>query len=101
MMNTMDYNEMSNVELATLSRKYSKILETTCHSENAWKDAYKEYSTINAILDERYRAENEYDFKRFYNEHISGRDWEEIDPEAWDYYSDWHKDMYGFRPRHT
>jgi hypothetical protein len=24
---------------------------------------------------------------------------EEIDPKAWDFYSDWHKDMYGYRPR--
>ena len=26
---------------------------------------------------------------------------EEIDCDRWDWYSDWHKDVFGFRPRQT
>lgn len=65
---------------------------------NAWDEAYKEYGRLNAVLDDRYRAENQAEFDAFYAEHIEGKTWEEIDPEDWEYYSDWHKDMYGFRP---
>ena len=67
---------------------------------NVWDIAYKEYGRLNAVLDERYREENQTAFDAFYAEHIEGKSWEEIEPETWDCYSDWHKDMYGFRPKH-
>lgn len=64
-----------------------------------WKDAYEEYSILNGILDEIYREENQEAFDKFVDEHIRGKKWEEIDPDDFQFYSDWHKDMYGFRPR--
>lgn len=48
--------------------------------------------------EERYRRENEPKIRAFFAEHIEGREWRCIDPEAWEFYSDWHKDVFGFRP---
>ena len=64
-----------------------------------WKDTYEEYCILNSILDDLYREENQEAFDKFVDEHIRGKEWEEIDPDDWGFYSDWHKDMYGFRPR--
>ena len=79
-------------------RELSDILNGDPCSD-AWDAAYAEYGELNAVLDERYRADNQSAFDAFYAEHIEGKSWEEIDPEAWGFYSDWHKDMYGFRPK--
>jgi hypothetical protein len=29
---------------------------------------------------------------------IEGKSFDEIDPNCWDFYSDWHKDVFGYRP---
>ena len=68
--------------------------------DDNWSETYSEYSKLSSVLDERYREENQEKFDAFYAEHIEGKSWDEIDPEDWGFYSDWHKDMYGFRPRH-
>lgn len=90
---------MSTEEIRRRVDKVSNILDGDPCSD-AWDEAYKEYGRLNAVLDERYREENQSAFDAFYAEHIKGKSWEEIDPEDWSYYSDWHKDMYGFRPKH-
>lgn len=51
-----------------------------------------------AAEEERYRRENEPRIREFFAKHIEGKTWEEIDPQDWDFYSDWHKDVFGFRP---
>lgn len=95
-----NYNLMTNAELKNKIHELTNILDTVCPCDNAWDEAYREYSILNAILDERYREENQESFNKFYNEHIKGKTWEEIEPEDWSFYSDWHKDMYGYRPKH-
>lgn len=90
---------MSTNEIRQRIRELSFILEGDCTTD-AWDDAYKEYNKLNYILDERYREENQTAFDAFYAEHIKGKEWDEIDPEDWQFYSDWHKDMYGFRPHY-
>lgn len=94
-----NYEAMTNAEINKRIRELSDILDSY-PVEEVWEEAYKEYGRLNAILDERYREENQADFDAFYEKHIKGRTWEEIEDEAWSVYSDWHKDMYGFRPRH-
>ena len=89
---------MTTAEINNRIRELSNILDGDCTTK-AWDEAYKEYNTLTAILDERYREENQTSFDVFYTEHIEGKSWEEIDPEDWQFYSDWHKDMYGFRPK--
>lgn len=91
-----NYNTMSNTEINQRIRELTHILDGGI-GEN-WDEAYKEYMQLNAILDKRYREENQSAFDAFYAEHIEGKSWEEIDSDAWQTYSDWHKDMYGFRP---
>ena len=95
----MDYNQMSTEKINQRIRELTAILESPIDPE-AWHEYYREYNRLTDILDERYRAENQAAFDAFYAKHIEGKSWEEIDPEAWSFYSDWHKDMYGFRPRH-
>ena len=96
----MSYNTMTDAQINKRVKELTELLESPIDPE-AWSDYYKEYCRLNAILDERYRERNQASFDAFYEKHISGKSWEEIDPEAWSFYSDWHKDMYGFRPRHT
>jgi hypothetical protein len=46
----------------------------------------------------RYREENEPKIRQFFAEHFEGKTRKEIDPEYWGWYSDWHKDVFGYRP---
>jgi hypothetical protein len=66
-----------------------------------WDKNYDEYCLLNAILDDRYRKENMEAFEKFFFEHIYAKEWSEIDADILDSYSDWHKDMFGYRPRST
>ena len=66
-----------------------------------WDKNYDEYCMLNNILDERYREENIEAFEKFFFKHIYAKEWNEIEPEILDTYSDWHKDMFGYRPRST
>lgn len=92
-----NFNDMTNAEINHRINELSAILNGEINDD--WDKAYSEYSKLRAIQDERYRAENQTAFDVFYEKHIKGRSWEEIDQEAWNTYSDWHKDMYGYRPR--
>lgn len=94
----MNFATMTTADLNARVRLLDDVLMGDCTTE-VWENAYKERCKITAILDERYRAENQSAFDAFYAKHIEGKSWEEIDPEAWSFYSDWHKDMYGFRPK--
>jgi hypothetical protein len=90
---------MTNAEINSRIRELDYILMGDC-ANDAWEVAYQERNKLTSVLDERYREENQDAFDSFYAKHIKGKSWEEINPEAWSFYSDWHKDMYGFRPRH-
>lgn len=89
---------MTTEDIKSRVRELSYVLDA-CVSGDDWDRAYTEYGRLNAVLDERYREENQAEFDAFYEKHIKGKQWEEIDPDAWQCYSDWHKDMYGFRPK--
>jgi hypothetical protein len=95
----MNYNEMTDKELSARRKKLGDMLEMMNPCDNDWDDIYGEYFAIVAIQDERYREANQEDFDAFYEKNIKGKRWEEIDPDLWCFYSDWHKDMYGYRPR--
>ena len=95
----MNYNNMTDAEINVRMRELSNILEGDC-TKSAWDKAYNEYFYLKAVQDERYRKRNQNAFDAFYEKFIKGKTWEEIDPEAWSFYSDWHKDMYGYRPKY-
>ena len=94
----MNFATMTTSAINSRIRELSNILDTVPPCEDAWDAAYSEYKKLSAVLDERYREEHQAEFDAFYEKHIKGKKWEDIDPDAWDCYSDWHKDMYGFRP---
>ena len=56
-----------------------------------------------AAEEERYRRENEPKIREYFSKYFEGKTWEEIGNdeeliERWDWYSDWHKDVFGYRP---
>lgn len=93
-----NYRAMTNEEINGRIRELSNILDGDCTSD-AWGDAYNEYFKLTEIMNERYREQNQAGFEQFYKANIEGRTWDEIDPDTWGFYSDWHKDMYGYRPK--
>lgn len=93
-----NYKNMSDKELSSRQDELAEILEWG--TSEKWDEVYNEYCKIQIILDERYRERNQDSFDAFYKEHIEGKTREEIDPDDWGFYSDWHKDMYGYRPKH-
>lgn len=48
--------------------------------------------------DARYREMNEPIIRQLFAEKFEGKTWDEIDPEDWQWYSDYHKDVFGYRP---
>ena len=97
----MKYEEMLAMTDAELSARISELSkELYFATGDEWHKLHLEYVNLTDVLDERYRERNQAEFDAFYAKHIDGKSWEEIEPEAWDFYSDWHKDMYGFRPHH-
>lgn len=97
----MTYEAMTAMTNAEISARISELSNALYFATgNEWDELYKEYVNLTDIIDERYREQNQAEFDAFYDRHIKGKSWEEIDPKAWQCYSDWHKDMYGFRPKH-
>lgn len=85
-----DYNDRSydfSFSFSELSNLVEKTWETDFH--DLVYDVYKQVSTAEHIA---YRNYAEADFL----EYASHKDEPNFD---WDFYSDWHKDIYGFRPR--
>lgn len=95
----MNCNTMTNEEIKSEMRRLGNMLELMNPCDNDWDITYKKYFFLNSIMDERYREENQEQFDAFYEKNIKGKNWSEIDDETWGFYSDWHKDMFGYRPR--
>ena len=84
-MSKAERNDLYNV----LSNKLDEVAYSDDRSE--WDETYEQYNLLNSIEDEIYREEN-YEKFREYEKKMGEPDFD------WDYYSDWHKDMYGYRP---
>lgn len=95
-----DILKMSRDERKALMQKVTAVLD--CGGEvdgyNIWNAAYATFSALSEISDNEYYEENIDKFNAWVKEHISGKSYEEIDPDTWSFYSDWHKDMFGVRP---
>lgn len=77
----MNFATATTADLNDRVRLLDDVLMGDCTTD-AWDRAYKERCKITAILDERYREENQAAFDAFYKKHIEGKSWEEIDSEA-------------------
>ena len=95
-----DIMKMSREDRNALMQKVTAVLDCNGYigAYNIWDAAYTTYSTLTAILDNEFYEENIDKFNAWVKEHISGKSYEEIDPHTWDFYSDWHKDIFGVRP---
>ena len=62
---------------------------------------YDEWADLCATEREEYRERALPEITKYFEEHIKGKKWEDINPDTLDFYSDWHKDVFGFRPRQT
>lgn len=89
--------KLSDKEINQRLNELSKLLDM----DTDWDKNYDEYCMLNAISNERYREENIEKFEQFFYKNIHCKEWEDINDETWDCYSDWHKDMFGYRPKST
>ena len=62
---------------------------------------YDEWADLCATEHEEYRERELPEITKYFEQYIKGKSWEELDRDRWDWYSDWHKDVFGFRPRQT
>lgn len=89
---------MTHAELQEL-KTLSRALDTIHPSTKEWDEAYDRYCELCAKEQAEYRAENIDKLKAYYDKYIAGKTWDEIDAEDWGFYSDYHKDVFGYRPR--
>ena len=92
------HKEMTKFEEKEI-RILSELLDTTPSGTELWDTAYFRYCELSAKQHREYRANNSDKLKAFYDEHIANKAWDDIDPEAWNWYSDYHKDVFGYRPK--
>lgn len=88
------FNRLDSLEYD--SKEYSDVYHTIKaiidkhHCDDEWDSLYWE---LNAYEDKRYYDYAIADFRE-YAKHKGEPDFD------WNYYSDWHKDIYGFRPHY-
>lgn len=62
---------------------------------------YDEWVTLDNMEHAEYAQEQLPELECYFNTYIKGRSISEIEPERWDFYSDWHKDVFRVRPHQT
>lgn len=87
-----DIKKMPREERNALRGKVEAILLGMSPADGRWEAAYEVYSDIRCLEDNEYYEAN-IDAFRAYEAKMGEPDFD------WDFYSDWHKDMFGFRPR--
>ena len=79
----------------------ARMKEIEVELDNGDFSNFNEWEYLDAIEQEEYREKEYPAIEEFFNYHIKGKNIKYIDIAIWDYYSDWHKDVFGFRPRQT
>ena len=74
-------------------RELRNALNAKLMRNEDWDETYAVYELLTAIEDDEFRAENWEDF-RAYELKMNEPDFD------WGMYSDWHKDMFGYRPHY-
>lgn len=82
-------------ERRALRKKLQDMLDYCMYEDpnNLWDVVYASYLILSQIEDEEYREANMADF-RAYEAKMYEPDFD------WSFYSDWHKDMFGYRPHY-
>ena len=90
---TADFVAMTDAELDDLYRVLMKEEEADYYGSRKMSEARKRlYYDITWYYDNKYYEDHIEAFKE-YESHMGEPDFD------WSFYSDWHKDMYGYRPR--
>lgn len=96
------FRESIKGETEALNLYKELIAEGTIENVNdflEWMLHNRSEMIFNYIEEEKsYREENEPKIREYFATHFEGKTWPEIDPEEWSWYSDWHKDVFGYRP---
>ena len=90
-----DIKAMNDEERRALRKMLDKALDGAMYEDpnGVWDVAYPTYETLNYIEDEEYRERN-MDAFRAYEAKMGEPDFD------FGFYSDWHKDMFGYRPHY-
>lgn len=78
----------------------AELLDMIGYGSEDEKALWRAYERKEAEEQERYREENEDKLWDFYRTYIEGKKASDIAPEDWDWFSDYHKDVYGLRPHY-
>lgn len=92
---------MTDKQKTRLKELEEKMAKSWYFCDEFTEDDYEEYLVLDGIRHKEYREKNEPEITEYFEKHIKGKSWNEIDQDRWDFYSDWHKDVYGYRPRTT
>ena len=86
---------MTREERRNRINELSKILDFAMGEE--WSTAYDEYAKLEAEEQLEYREENEAKLWEYFDKYLAGKT-VEGQYEHFDWFSDYHKDVYGYRP---
>lgn len=87
-----EIKQMNKEERNALYKKCTAILDQQ-NCDDMWHHVYECYSRLTSIEDEEYREANIEKFRE-YEAKMNEPDFD------WGFYSDWHKDMFGYRPHY-
>ena len=112
---------MTTEERDDIQAKCAEIMDNHYqYTDEDYDRAYDLYFLVSAVFSDEYRMENEGKLIAYFNKYFAGKSCEQICAEQemletaynagkrgdelpdvgdWSWYSDWHKDCYGYRPR--
>ena len=96
--NSAEFTEDRFIEIINMTNALARTEMTFDHCFELLLKEHPTWFIDEEAEAEAYRTANEPKLRAYYDQHIADREWNEIDPECWDFYSDWHKDVYGYRP---
>jgi hypothetical protein len=88
---TKEIKDLTREEIKAMSREERQALHTHFFAVYDLGEEDRVYWLLHEVEDEEYYEENIEKFRE-YESHMNEPDFD------WDFYSDWHKDMYGYRP---
>lgn len=79
------------------------ICEEHMNANDNFNRYYKVYMTVSDVEDAEFYEDNESEIRAYFKKWFAGKTWDDICNndelrERWDFYSDYHKDVFGFRP---
>ena len=89
-----EYKALNKTERNAIYEKVENVLMNNGYvgELNMWDVAYASYTNMREVEDREY-YDSHIEAFRAYEAKMGEPDFD------WDFYSDWHKDMFGFRPR--